>query len=114
MAVGSAPPRGSGAAAGLAVKFPAGHTVLPGIYASVMDSPQGTLVFLNNATLCAETDMTGAIHPQVTVSVPVTGKVSSVESAKLGKRTFTITNGILSFDLPLPNADVILLRKQVD
>jgi hypothetical protein len=96
------------------VKFPAGHTVLPGIYASVMDSPQGTLVFLNNATLCAETDMTGAIHPQVTVSVPVTGKVSSVESAKLGKRTFTITNGILSFDLPLPNADVILLRKQVD
>ena len=84
---------------------------LPGIYASVMDSPQGTLVFLNNATLCAETDLTGAIHPTVTASVPVTGKVSSVESAELGRRDFTIKDGVLSFDLPLPNADVILLRK---
>jgi hypothetical protein len=55
--------------------------------------------------------MTGAIVPKVTVSVPVTGKVSSVESAKLGKQNFIIRNGILSFDLPLPNADVILLRK---
>jgi hypothetical protein len=84
---------------------------LPAIYTSVMESPQGTLVFLNNATLCAEMDMTGAIHPQLTVSVPVTGTVSSVQSAKLGNRDFTITNGTLSFELPLPNADVILLRK---
>jgi hypothetical protein len=99
-------------AAGLAAGIARPVTLsLPGIYASVMDSPQGTLVFLNNATLCGETDLTGAIHPEVTVSVPVTGKVGSVESAKLGKRNFTVKNGVLSFDLPLPNADVILLRK---
>jgi hypothetical protein len=84
---------------------------LPGIYTSVMDSPQGTLVFFNNATLCAETNLTGAIRPELTVSVPVAGKVSSVESAKVGKRDFTIKDGSVSFELPLPDADVVLLRK---
>jgi hypothetical protein len=84
---------------------------LPGIYTSVMDSPQGTLVFLNNATLAAETDLTGALKPTVTVRVPVTGKVASIESAKLGKLKFTVKNGEATFTLPLPNADIILLRK---
>ena len=75
-----------------------------------MDSPQGTLVFLNNATLCAEKDMTGALKPEVRVAVPVRGKVSAIESAQLGKRDFTLKQGVVSFDLPLPNADVVLLR----
>jgi len=35
----------------------------------------------------------------------------TVESAKLGKQDFTITDGVLSFAVPLPNADVILVRK---
>ena len=84
---------------------------LPGIYTSVMDSPQGTLVFLNNATLAAETDLAGALQPTVTVSVPVTGKVASIESARLGKLKYTLKNGVATFTLPLPNVDVILLRK---
>ncbi len=99
-------------AAGLAAGIPRPVTLsLPGIYTSAMESPQGTLIFLNNATLCAETDLTGAINPQVTVQVPGNGKVSSVETAKLGRRDFTARNGVVSFDLALPNADVILLRK---
>jgi hypothetical protein len=60
--------------------------------------------------VCAETDLTGALKPNVTVTVPVKGKVSAVESAQLGKRDFILKNGITSFTLPLPNADVVLLR----
>lgn len=84
---------------------------LPGIYTSVMDSPQGTLVFLNNATLAAETDLTGALKPTVTVSVPVNGRVTSIESARLGKLQYKLNHGVATFTLPLPDVDIILLRR---
>jgi hypothetical protein len=85
---------------------------LPGIYTSVMDSPQGTLVFLNNATLATEDkDFSNALRSTVTVRVPVAGKIKSVESAKLGQVKFEMKGGEAIFTLPLPNTDVILLRK---
>ena len=40
----------------------------------------------------------------------VTRKVSSVGSAQLGKLAFTTKDGVASFDVRLPNADVILLK----
>ena len=50
------------------------------------------------------------VKPEVTVSVPVNAKVTAVESAQIGKRDFNTKDGNVSFVLPLPNADVILLR----
>lgn len=82
---------------------------VPGIYSSVMDCPQGTLVFLDNATLATATAPASALKPVVTVRVRDTG-VSSVESARLGKIPFIGRQGVVSFAIALPNADVILLR----
>ena len=94
---------------------------LPGIYTSVMDSPQGTLVFLNNATLATDTDFTHAQQPTVTAWVHHSGVQSVVSAkygplkkvanpAKLGPMEYAVQNGLVVFKLTLPNADVLLLK----
>lgn len=83
---------------------------LPGIYTSVMDSPAGTLVFLNNASCAAVDEIpAGRAVPTVTVRVQDRG-VKSAESAKLGALKFAEKDGEVTFTLPLPNADVIYLK----
>ena len=83
---------------------------VPGIYASVMDSPQGSILFLNNATLAAETDLANAQVPTLTVQVRDAARVKAVESATAGALKFTQKDGVVTFQVTLPHVAVILLR----
>ncbi|MHB0935446.1 MAG: DUF2341 domain-containing protein [Armatimonadota bacterium] len=83
---------------------------VPGILTTVLDSPQGSVVFLNNATYSAK-PVEDRPAPTVTVRVQVTGKVASVESAKHGKLAFEMKDGVLTVTLPVPNADILMVRK---
>jgi len=84
---------------------------VPGILTTVMDCPQGAVVFLNNATYSAK-PVEDRPAPTVTVRVQVTGTVASVESAKYGKMQYEVKDGVLTVTLPVPNADILMLRKQ--
>jgi hypothetical protein len=83
---------------------------VPGILTTVMDCPQGSVVFLNNATYSAKPPEDRPA-PIVTVRVKVAGTVTSVESAKYGKLQYQLKDGKLTVTLPVPNADIIMIRK---
>ncbi|MHB0935445.1 MAG: beta-galactosidase trimerization domain-containing protein [Armatimonadota bacterium] len=84
---------------------------VPGILTTVMDSPQGSVVFLNNATYSTQAPDPNRPAPQVTVRVKVTTPVTSVESAKFGKLQHQLKDGELTFTLSVPNADIVMVRK---
>jgi hypothetical protein len=83
---------------------------VPSILTTVMDCPQGSVVFLNNATYSAR-PAEDRPAPTVTVRVQMAGKVTSVESAKHGKLPYQHKDGELIITLPVPNADIIMIRK---
>lgn len=83
---------------------------VPGILTTVMDCPQGSVIFLNNATYSAR-PVEDRPAPIVTVRVQVTGNVAFVESAKHGKLQYEVKDGVLTVTLPVPNADIIMVRK---
>jgi len=86
---------------------------IPGIYATVMDCPKGTLVYLNNGTFAAVDKLPDNADTKaaqnITVRVQDTG-VKSVESAKYGPLKFTEKNGEVTFTLNIPNGDIVYLR----
>ena len=84
---------------------------VPGILTTVMDCPQGSVVFLNNATYSTQPPDPNRLGPQVTTRVKVNGTVTSVESAKFGKLQYQLKDGELTFTLAVPNADIIMIRK---
>jgi hypothetical protein len=84
---------------------------VPGILTTVMDCPQGSVVFLNNATYSAQALDPNRPALEVTVRVQVNGNVASVESAKFGKLEYQRKDGELTFTLKVPNADIIMIRK---
>ncbi len=78
---------------------------IPGLYTSVWDAPQGTLVFLLNATA-------SKIAPDVTVRVPAGAKVKAVESVELGAIKYSVSGEVVKFQLPSSaGPDMILLRQ---
>lgn len=83
---------------------------IPGIFTSVMDSPQGTLLFLNNASAVLVTDRKEAQIPTITVRMPETRAIKSVTSAKTGALEFAQRDGEVTFDITLPDTDVIMLK----
>ena len=84
---------------------------VPGILTTVMDCPQGSVVFLNNATYSAQALDPDRPAPEVTVRVQFNGNVASVESAKFGKLEYQRKDGELTFTLKVPNADIIMINK---
>jgi len=87
-----------------------GAGTVPGILTTVMDCPRGSVVFLNNATYSAKPPEDRPA-PTVTVRVTVADTVTSVESAKYGKLQYQLKDGELTVTLPVPNADIVMIRK---
>ena len=79
------------------------ETSVPGIFTSVMEAPDATLVFLNNAS--------GKPLDKVTVRVKGITKTQKVESAKGTKLTHRIANGELIFTIPLENTDILHIHR---
>lgn len=76
---------------------------VPGVYTSVMDAPEATLVFLNNATR----------HPlsKITVRLRDSGKIRLIKSTLSDKIDFQIKHNEVIFDLPLKDADIVHLSR---
>lgn len=83
---------------------------VPGIYTAVWDTPQGTLVFLNNATYSALWNVKDRRPaPQVTIRMRVPGPVKTVTS-KTGEVKFTQQGNEVTVQLALPDTDILLLK----
>jgi hypothetical protein len=76
---------------------------MPGVYTSVMETADATLVFLNNAT--------GLPLPQVTVRLSGLKNVRRVESARRDKIAFQVEEDKLVLEMPLENTDIICIYK---
>jgi len=82
----------------------------PGIYTAAWDAPQGTLVFLNNATYAAIWDVKERRPaPQITARIRVPGPIKSVLS-KNGELKFTQVGNEVTVQLALPDTDILLLK----
>ncbi len=75
---------------------------VPGVYSSVMETPEATLVFLNNAT--------GRPIPNITVRLRGAGKVSSVQSTLDDKIAYRVETGEAVFDVPLKDIEIVCLK----
>jgi hypothetical protein len=75
---------------------------VPGIYSSLMDIPDGVLLFLDNAT---ERPV-----PGLRVRLQATEKPKSVESTA-GPLRFEHKDGELSFELDLPSTEIIRVKR---
>jgi len=76
---------------------------VPGIYTSVMDAPNSTLVFLNKAF--------EAPVGTVTVRIAVDGNVRAIQSTKLGSLRFQTDVGAVIVQLPLENSDILKITR---
>lgn len=76
---------------------------VPGIYTSVMETPEAILVFFNNAS--------GHPLPKITVRLRDTGKVTSVQSINSDKINFRVENNEAVFDIPLENVEIVALKR---
>lgn len=76
---------------------------VPGVYTSVMETPEATLVFFNNASG----------HPilKITVRLRDAGKIVSVQSTLADKIAYRIEDGETVFDIPLKDAEIVCLRR---
>ena len=76
---------------------------VPGIYTSVMETPEATLIFFNNAT--------GHPLPKLTVRLREARKIRSVQSTLSDKIVYRTENNEVVFDLPLKDADIVCLSR---
>jgi len=76
---------------------------VPGIYTSVMETPDAILVFFNNAT--------GHPLPKITVRLRDAGKIRSVQSTSSDKIVYRIENNEAVFDIPLKDAEIVCLKR---
>lgn len=75
---------------------------VPGVYTSVMETPEATLIFLNNAT--------GHTLPKITVRVRGAGRIRSAQSTLNEKINYlTEKDGVVVFDIPLKDAEIVVL-----
>ena len=74
-----------------------------GVYNAVMDTPNATLVLLNNAT--------GRPLDKITVRVRDAGKVKRVESTRQNKVAFRLEKGEVVIETPLQNTDILCLYR---
>ena len=74
-----------------------------GVYTSVMETPEATLVFLNNAT--------GHPLSKITVRLRDAGKVRLVQSTLSDKIAYQIKDNEIIFDIPLKNAEIVCLKR---
>jgi hypothetical protein len=76
---------------------------VPGVYTSVLETADATLVFLNNAT--------GRPLPQVTIRLSGLKNVRRAESARRDKIAFQVEKDELVLEMPLENTDIICIYK---
>ncbi|MEO8072570.1 MAG: beta-galactosidase trimerization domain-containing protein [Acidobacteriota bacterium] len=76
---------------------------VPGVYTSVMETPEATLVFLNNAT--------GHPLSKVTVRLRDAGKIRLIQSTLSDKIAYQIKDNEIIFDIPLKDADIVYLKR---
>jgi hypothetical protein len=76
---------------------------VPGVYTSVMETADATLVFLNNAT--------GRQLPQVTVRLSGLQNVRRAESARREKIAYQVEKDQLILQMPLENTDIICVYR---
>jgi hypothetical protein len=77
---------------------------VPGVYTSVLETAEATLLFLNNAT--------GRPLPQVTVSMRGLENVRRLQSARRDKIAYRLEKGELVFEMPLENTDIICIYRK--
>jgi len=76
----------------------------PGVYATVMDAPGGSVVFLNNAT--------GKPLDNLTVRVRNVPQGVTAESARVGRLDPQRNGDEVTVKLTLPTSDFIALRRK--
>jgi len=76
---------------------------VPGVYASVMETPGATLVFLNNAT--------GRPLDKVTVRIAGAGNTRAVKSTRDDQMKHRSEKGDLSVEIPLKNTEILCLLR---
>ena len=76
---------------------------VPGVYTSVMDAPEATLVFLNNAT--------GHPLSKIIVRLRDAGKIHLVQSTLSDKIAYQVKDDEIIFELPLKDAEIVFLKK---
>ena len=76
---------------------------MPGIYTSVMDAPDATLVFLNNAT--------GHPLSKITIRLRDAGKIRSIQSTLSDKIAYRTEKSEIIFDVPLKDAEIVKLGR---
>lgn len=70
-----------------------------GVYTSIMETPEATLVFFNNAS--------GRPLSNVTVRLKNAGKISSIKSTNSDKIQYKTEADELIFDIPLKDAEIV-------
>lgn len=76
---------------------------VPGVYSSILDTPDGALIFLNNAS--------GRPLDELTVQLNEAGKVLHIESLKRGKLTPRSEQGRLVVEIPLKDTDILRVSR---
>ncbi len=76
---------------------------VPGVYSSILDTPDGALIFLNNAS--------GRPLDEITVQLNQAGKVLQIESLKRGKLTPRSEQGRLVVEIPLKDTDILRVSR---
>ncbi len=76
---------------------------VPGIYTSVMETPEAILLFLNNAT--------GHPLSKVTIRLRDAGKFRLAQSTISDKINYRTENGEVVFDIPLKDTEIIFLSR---
>ena len=76
---------------------------VPGVYTSVMETPEATLVFLNNAT--------GHPLSKITVRLRDAGKIRLVQSTLSDKIAYQVKGDEITFDIPLKDAEIVCLKR---
>ena len=92
----------AGLANGAQITRPVSLSV-PGIYTSVLETADATLVFLNNAT--------GRSLPQVTVRLSGLKNARRLESARRDKVAYRAEADELVLEMPLENTDIICIYR---
>lgn len=75
---------------------------VPGVYTSVMETPEATLIFFNNATKRPITNLT--------VRLRGAGKIASMQSTLSDKIAYRIENGEAVFDVPLKDVEIVCVK----